>query len=109
MYLQYKNLKIEDVKFFFIGNVILFVKKKDIQASYNNYKSFVTNNIVPKLEFSLQLWFQTLGGVIITDIYFISECESFTFYCYTYFELLEKDLKILKKWGIGYTPFIPDI
>ena len=28
MYLQYKNLKIEDVKFFFIGNVILFVKKK---------------------------------------------------------------------------------
>lgn len=55
MYLQYKNLKIEDVKFFFIGNVILFVKKKDIQASYNNYKSFVTNNIVPKLEFSLQL------------------------------------------------------
>lgn len=55
MYLQYKNLKIEDVKFFFYRKCDIICKKKDIQASYNNYKSFVTNNIVQKLEFSLQL------------------------------------------------------
>lgn len=49
--------------------------------------------------------------MLLTQVYFISDCESINFYGYghTYFELLEKDLKIMEKWCIGYTAFIHDV